>query len=445
MIARLERWRYGGPAAPFRRDRLTVAVVGLVAVAAIGLAILPRGGVRRVTPSGNGAIQSNDSARPLSTEALIDSIGVVVHFNYTDTAYGRQQEIVQLLKTLGVRHIRDAVASPGSALARGLQAAAGQGITSTLAIGDVGRDPSQSIGDSVRVLNGAINAFEGPNELDNSGNPAWPEILRAYMPAMAVVVSQRAPGIPLIQPSLLYPASRRLVPGLAGLYNEHPYPLGGPPEPALKRAIAELPAGAIDHGVVFTETGYHNALLSTTGPPPVSEQTAAVYMPRLLVSDFAAGVRSSFIYEFVDEKPNPDLSDGEQHYGLLRNDLSPKPAFSAIRTLIAALRASPGPGLAGGRSVRVRLAAPHDVTELAMMRPDGSQVVALWRPVSVWDATRRRALAPSVEAANLTFDGGAKQIVVWRPSSSAGPVEQFAEANKLRLALGGDLVLVSFR
>ena len=84
-------------------------------------------------------------------------------------------------------------------------------------------------------------------------------------------------------------------------------------------------------GAVFTEAGYHNALSSTTGQPPASEEAAAVYMPRLLATAFGAGVERTFIYELVDEKPDPGLIDAEQHFGLLRNDLSPKPAFTASR------------------------------------------------------------------------------------------------------------------
>jgi hypothetical protein len=228
-----------------------------------------------------------------------------------------------------------------------------------------------------------------------------------------------------------------------GLYNEHPYPLGGTPEVALSKALRELPAGAVRQGLVFTETGYHNALHSNTGPPPVSEQAAAVYLPRLLVSDFAAGVRSTFIYELADEKPDPGLSDPEQHYGLLRSDLSPKPAFSAISTLIAALRASPGRGSPGHEHVQVKAVA--DVSRLDLTRPDGSQVLALWRPVSVWDPVRREPVDPPAQSVELTFSPRARSLQVWRPSLASRPVQMVPAATSLQLDLGGDLILVSFR
>ena len=88
-------------------------------------------------------------------------------------------------------------------------------------------------------------------------------------------------------------------------------------------------------GLVFTETGYHNALHDRADQPPASEEAAAVYFPRLLLAAFGLGARRTFIYELLDEKPDPGLADLQQHFGLLRNDFSPKPAFTAIKTLIA--------------------------------------------------------------------------------------------------------------
>jgi hypothetical protein len=441
-MAGLENRRHRGSAGPFRLGRRTPVLAKVGVVAAILIVLVQTGAcTRRIPPSHN-----NFAGRARSTEALIDSIGVVVHFNYGDTAYGRQAAVVLLLRALGVNHVRDAVPAPGSLLATGLQAAAKQGITATLATGDVTLDPARSVADSLRVLSGSIDAFEGPNEIDNSGNLAWPATLRAYMPGLAAAIRQQAPSVPLIQPSFLRPASRQLIPWLPGLYNEHPYPLGGPPEPALQKALDELPARAIRDGVVFTETGYHNALQSSVGPPPASEQAAAVYLPRLLVTAFGDGVRRTFMYELLDEKPDPGLSDPEQHYGLVRYDLSPKPAFLAIRTLIGALRASPGrAGLSPPGRSGVQLKSPAKVFQLAMMRPDGSQVVAVWRPVSVWDPSKRQPLSPPVQQADLTFGRSVRDIAVWRPSLSSSPVQRVAEASRLRLLLGGDLVLVSFR
>jgi hypothetical protein len=295
-------------------------------------------------------------------------------------------------------------------------------------------------------MGGAIDAFEAPNELDNSGDPNWPAKLRSYMTAIAAAAHRQAPRVPVIGPSFIDSGSRSSLPRtLPGLFNGHPYPGGLPPEPALAQALVERRVAAPRRGVVFTETGYHNALQATTGQAPVSEAAAAIYLPRLLLSAFGAGVRRSFVYELVDEKPDPGLTDPEQHFGLLRNDLSPKPAFTAVQTMIRAIREPAGPALGGGLEWRLD-AGEDEVEQLTLERRDGAHVIALWRPVSVWDIDARRATDPGNLRVRLHFGGlRARDLTVWRPSVSAQPVLRQDGARDLALSLEGDVVLVSVR
>lgn len=384
------------------------------------------------------------SSKALPAEALIDSIGVVVHFHYADTPYGRRDDVVARLRELGVRHIREGMPEPTGPLADGLRAARAAGIRASVGTGEIDVDPQQAVANSLDVMGGSIDSFEGPNELDNSGDPDWPGTLRAYMPRLAAAVREQAPGVPLIGPSFIDPLNRDRIPrDLPGAFNGHPYSGGEPPEPALERALSERRATARGRAAYFTETGYHNALAATTGQPPASEQAAAIYIPRLLVTAFGAGVRRTYVYELLDEQPDPELLDPEWHFGLLRNDLSPKPAFTAVRTLIAALGATPG-----GRS-RGPLAWSLDtdgeqVERLQLVRADGSRVIALWRAVSVWDQHERHATDPGRARVELFFGGlGGRDVEVWRPSVSDRPVLRRERARRLALQLEGDLVLVS--
>lgn len=386
------------------------------------------------------------SSAGLSAERFVDSVGVNVHFSYGDTAYARQPELLARLGELGVRHVRDAMANPSELLRAGLRASAQQGIRGTL-LADPARDPTDAVADSVSVMGKGIAAFEGPNEYDNSGDPAWSATLRRYMPVLAAAAAELAPGVPVLGPTVIDTSNRAQLPAdLPGLFNAHPYAGGGPPEPALSQALRERSVAAPSRGVVFTETGYHNALAATVSQPPSSEEAAAIYLPRLLVSAFGAGVRRTFIYELVDEKPDPGLADPEQHFGLLRNDLSPKPAFTAIKTLLAAVAASPGPGTAGRLSGRLRVQGDGEVERLDLERRDGSRVIALWRPVSVWDVGARVPVDPGQLPVELTFAGRqALDVTVWRPSVSPAPVQSLERVRNLPLQLGGDLVLVSVR
>ena len=308
------------------------------------------------------------------------------------------------------------------------------------------RDPGSAVADSLQVMGDDVDAFEGPNELDNGGDPNWPATLRAYMPALASAVRDQAPGVPVIGPSFVNPANRgRLPADLPGLFNAHPYPGGGPPETVLGDAAREYAGEPRKGGMVFTETGYHNALRDTADQPPASEAAAAVYFPRLLVTAFGVGARRTFIYELLDEKPDPGLGDLQQHFGLLRNDLSPKPAFTAIKTLIAAVSASPGAGERARLRWRLRVDGDDQVEHLTLRRRDGSRVIALWRPVSVWDQAKLAAIKPKPLPVEVAFGRRVRDVSVWRPSASATPVLRRGAVDRLQLALGGDLVLVSLR
>ena len=120
----------------------------------------------------------------------------------------------------------------------------------------------------------------------------------------------------------------------------------------------------------------------------MSEVAAAAYLPRALLWAFAAGVKRTFVYELLDEKPDPGLVDPEQHFGLLRNDLSRKPAFDAVRNLIHSVASSPG--AASGTPPAPTVLAAEPIDRVALTRADGSRVLALWRPVSLWDVQGRR-------------------------------------------------------
>jgi hypothetical protein len=427
------------------RPRLALAaLVGLAALIAVALAIGV--GHQKGGPSiGAPALRT----RALPADAFVNSIGASVHFPYTDTAYARQSEVIARLRELGLRHIRDGMPLGRAPLIQGLTALRAAGIRATL-VGEIDRDPNASVAESVAVMGGAIDAFEAPNELDNiaiSRAPDWLAQLRAYMPALAAAARGQAPGVPVIGPSLIDSGNRDKLPrSLPGMFNGHPYSGGVQPEPALTQALLERQNTAPGRAAVFTEAGYHNALNATTGQAPVSEAAAAIYIPRLLMTAFGAGVKRTFIYELLDEKPDPGLIDPEQHFGLLRNDLSPKPAFTAVQTMIHAVEDSSGPVSSPHLGWRLEVDGGDEVKRLTLERRDGSRVIALWRPVPVWDIQERHPVDPGHVRVRLRFGGlGARDVRVWRPSVSTRPVLRRAHAGQLGLILGADLVLVSVR
>ena len=83
-----------------------------------------------------------------------------------------------------------------------------------------------------------------------------------------------------------------------------------------------------------SETGYPTHRSGT------SELAQGKYLPRLFCEYFTHGVQRTYWYELVDEDefPDPDGNNPECHYGVIRKDLTPKPAYIALKSLLMLLQ-----------------------------------------------------------------------------------------------------------
>jgi len=378
-----------------------------------------------------------------SGRAFIGSIGVNTHLSYAGTTYARFAVIRQRLRELGVLNVRD-----GLFLARPFELArieqlAADGIRTTLIL----QGPPPAVASVVKGLRGALAAVESPNEPDVSLGPGWQPLLRRFLPAMRAQLAARpALRVPLLGPSVVHDSSREALRDLAPQWdvtNIHAYAGGRPPEEALDDD-AET-ARRIEGGkpVEATETGYHNALNATAGQPPVSGRAAAVYVPRAVLEGFRDGLVRTFLYELADEHAEPALSDPEQHFGLLRADLSPKPAFVALQRLIAAVRGPSGPRARDVPGVRTD-ARGLGVRAVLLGRDDGSRVLALWRPAVAWSAAERAPVEATPVDVRVVFARAPRAVALAHPSESA-TTRALSPTTSLSLPVAADVALLSFR
>ncbi len=410
-----------------RRRRETLGIAVLLA-AALALA----GGVRAATPR----------HKPSSAAAFVDSVGVDLHLNYVDTAYSHQDAIVRLLGELGVRHVQDLVPVKSPALKRGLGALARHGIGATL-VTSLGISPKDAVAAARRVVGNRVDAIEGPSELDYFGPQNWSSRLRAFLPKLRAAAKKHRPRFRFVGPGFANVSNYRYFGGVRyDATSLHGYPGGLPPEDPLATELRRAHAVAAHRPVWLTETGYHNALAAASSQRPVSEAAAATYLPRELLDAFRLGIKRTFIYELLDEKPDPALIDQERHFGLVRYGLAPKPAFFAVRNLLASVRASPGS--ASPTAPVPTLSAGVTLEHVVLTRADGSRVVAIWRPVSVWNTKLRLPVNPGTAPVTLTWPRAARDVAVVQPTSDKRPAMRLASATHLTLSLGGDVVLVSY-
>jgi hypothetical protein len=222
----------------------------------------------------------------------------------------------------------------------------------------------------------------------------------------------------------------------------HPYPGGREPLASLASTASALRVTNGPLPAVATETGYHNGLLYDGGHPAVSERAMGHYIPRLFLEYFGAGVPRTFAYELIDQGASP--SDIEHNYGLLRNDGSEKPAFTALRNLIALL-ADPGPAFTPERLTYTIEGDTTGVRRALLQKRDGRFYLALWQAVPSFDIRTMRDTQPADVIVTMRLASPAASIRLYSPLESASPLQHLDDVTSIRVPVPDYPVVVEIQ
>jgi len=352
-----------------------------------------------------------DAAVPATTPVpatnFVNSVGVNVHTGYYDTAYNNFAAVKSALLNLGVKYVRDGACASCLDQQSRLQQLGAAGLKADLIVG------SASHYESLSSLMSMIDAklapmtasIEGPNEFDQTGILDWATKLRSWQQSLypAVKSDPNLAGVPVYGPSLVQSTSYSAAGDLSGSLdcgNLHPYPGGALPTAVLftDLTLEKLVAG--NKPVCVTESGYHNATSTTDGHLPASEAAAGAYVPRMFLDYFQAGIPRTYDYELVDEHADTSNTQSEQHFGLLRNDFSPKPAYTSLQRLLQLVSTT---SQAAPVATRVQATGPSDLRQMLLQQDAHHQVLVLWRNVSVWDRIARKDIAVTPAPVNVAF------------------------------------------
>lgn len=353
-----------------------------------------------------------ERAKPADT--FIDSMGIATHLRYGDTTYGRFNDIVEpRLRELGIRHIRDG--GNNSDMYAKMRELATFGIKSTLIMDPRDGITPQNAVDQIKQAGAAAEAVEGPNEWDaNTGTMSYngksfPDGLRDYQADLyrAVKGDPATASLPVIAPSMAQPENGSQVGSLAQYSdygNMHSYAGGNVPTFDFDRRWLPLTKQYVgDRPIIATETGYHNAINDRqTTHKAVTEQVSAKYIPRTFLEFFNRGVKRTFLYELMDQRPQPDA---ENNFGIIRADGTPKPAFYALRNMIRVLNDTPGSTASGGLSYYFS-GDVKDLHHLLLQKSNGEFYLVLWLNAESTDAVKTQRvtvnlLTPTKEAATF--------------------------------------------
>jgi len=147
--------------------------------------------------------------------------------------------------------------------------------------------------------------------------------------------------------------------------------------------------------VISTETGFQTG--SWSGAIP--ETIQGTYAPRVYLARFKRGIKRTYIYELVDDP------DGWSSYGLLRYDLSPKPAYTAIANMQEMLEDSHAP-FTPGKLAYTLTGNTANVETLLLQKSAGQYWLAVWLDQSIWDVDRHVATPIPSQQVTLTISNG---------------------------------------
>ena len=341
-------------------------------------------------------VPKQPSEKAAESDSFVDSIGVQTHINYDNTAYGSWNQVFAALQSLGVRHIRDALPTTPTFVsnfqqlqAAGIHCTCGFALPNSLTAAQISSFVEQAQN---------VEALEAPNECDaatNCGGGGATGIANviAFLPILDG--ASKSTSLPVIGPSFMVQSSYASAGNLAALMNynnlhvyfggRNPGSTGwgaGDPEGNSYGSFAWwIDQGNLDApntADMVTETGYM-AFPTVSTPGTIPESVEASYAPRTVLVSYLKGIRRTFVYELLDEA----TSTG---YGLLANDFSEKPAFAALKNLIATL-ADPGGNFSPG-SLSYSLGGNlSSLQHLLLQKRDGSYWLVLWLEQASYDAT----------------------------------------------------------
>ncbi|HEV3156818.1 MAG TPA: hypothetical protein VGZ00_05670 [Candidatus Baltobacteraceae bacterium] len=369
------------------------------------------------TPSAPPAPVSGLSPAPVSqaaqsSDSFVAAIGVNTHFGYCDTAYCTTfSQVNTAITQLGVRHIRDGMGgNQDSTFYNYVNTLGGEGVHFDFIIGDFGQLTSSVIAqDQPQIMPFLANvsqsteSVEGPNEYDLGGYSPWASDLQAWMSMLYPTINGK---YPVIGPSLDSGDVATLgnISGLLDYGNGHFY-YGGhnPGSPGWGDTYPGLGTyGSIPYNVacvqqmsgtkpvIVTETGYDDL---TTDAGWVTPAVKAKYTLRDLLDLWNAGIVRIYLYEMLDE--------GGQGYGLLHSSASPKPAYTALQSLLGALT-DRGASFST-TPLSYGLSAGSTVDHLLLQKRDGSYRLVLWNEVSGWNTTTNTAVTVAPQTVTLSF------------------------------------------
>jgi len=387
------------------------------------------GPLPRTTPvMGNTYNVVVSNLKPISSSSWKKFFGVNTH-----CSQGWNSAMVYNLTTyVGVGAIRDSIPSPSQAADYARMFAAGIQLTVV-----AGGSPNKTeLAKQVQSWSafqtsqpGMLRYIEGYNEINN-----FKFTYNGYDP------SKTAAGMAQAQTDLYYLV--RSVANLNGVYvldltgntyldgasfgllnysghadfgTLHAYAYGGWPSEAIAGSNSLFLLGLSGtyptwnnalNNYVISETGYHSDSFSNG----VTENAQAKLLVNSLLNGISAGFREIYLYELIDEVWS-GYNGPESHFGLFRNNQTPKPAARALHFLSGLLKDTKS--VANPTSLSFTLnGLPVGSKYVLFQNSNSSYFLVIWNNSPVYDPASQSDIPAQPVTASLVLSGS-KTVLVY--------------------------------
>lgn len=345
---------------------------------------------------------------PGMADAFVNTAGVNIHLSFYGTLYGDNFPIIaSLLQGLGVRHVRDGVVLGQSNLCTEFQQLASYGIHVD-GITTPGMSAS-TLAQWASCVGAGLEAFEGPNEYDLSGDPNWVSTLVAAQKNLYPAAKSVSPSVTVFGPALTSSSAYAAVGDLSSVEdygNMHDYMAGRNPGNggwggtdqfgtygSMTWNIGVAKQASASRTILSTESGYSDVTGVTSAVPPA---TKARYAMRTLLEHWLNGVPRTYFYELAS------VTGGSfTGFGLTDSSGNPKPAYVALQNLLKHL-SDPGSRFTT-TPLYYAVGASSPVHHVLLQKRNGTYQLILYVEAQEWDPVTQTAIAVTPQPVTLSF------------------------------------------
>jgi hypothetical protein len=404
--------------------RVPVIISGLLFVCGIAFATM--------------APHSANPQQAFRANDFVDSMGVTTHLWVTtgrDAEGKNPNAVLTKIKRLGVRFYRGYYAN--SFKNYGLK---GMAWIDTRTNGVL--DPRGIKGslDRYRGYENELIAIEGPNEYDlTHDRDKWNRLQRYTREIVKQAKAQPAmKSLPILGPSMAYPfysymrltGIRRIV----DIANMHPYSSNLMPEDFW----AEAPEKGRNIDVWFEEarnaSWTRRVWATEVGWNKAGDVVQAKYAPRTYALFFKRGVEKTTFFQLVDGL------DGDT-WGILRYDLSEKPAYSSIKNFITIVDDNNTTFSPSKLAYRLE-GNTKDIETLLLQKGNGTFDLLIWQAKSCWDRNKKIELQNPNRNLVLKLPESVNNAKLYLPLQSATPVQTLRGTRSIPLSVPDHMMIV---